>query len=150
MYTEFFSGLAQDPAAALSTEFEETHHEIIILKDIRFNSICEHHFLPFQGMAHVGYIPNGKVAGLSKIARALDILALRPQIQERLTTEFANVIFESLKPEGIYVIICAEHMCMTVRGVKKPESKIITSASRGILKTDEAVKRDFLSMLGEI
>jgi GTP cyclohydrolase I len=150
MYAEFFSGLDQDPADELATSFEESHHEMVVLKNIRFHSICEHHFLPFYGAANVGYVPDGKVAGLSKVARALDVLARRPQLQERLTTQFADVIFNVLKPEGVSVILAAEHMCMTIRGVEKPGSKIITSASRGTLRTQASTKQDFLAMLGDI
>jgi GTP cyclohydrolase I len=150
MYAEFFSGLDQDPADELATSFEESYHEMVVLKNIRFHSICEHHFLPFYGTANVGYVPDGKVACLSKVARALDVLARRPQLQERLTTQFADAIFNALKPEGVSVILTAEHMCMTIRGVEKPGSKIITSASRGTLRTQASTKQDFLAMLGDI
>ena len=119
MYAEFFSGLDQDPADELATGFEESHHEMVVLKNIRFHSICEHHLLPFHGTAHIGYVPNGKVAGLSKFARALDVLARRPQLQERLTTQFVDVIFKTLQPEGVSAILSAEHMCMTITGTKR-------------------------------
>ena len=150
MYAEFFSGLDQDPADELATGFEESHHEMVVLKNIRFHSICEHHLLPFHGTAHIGYVPICKVAGLSKFARALDVLARRPQLQERLTTQFVDVIFKTLQPEGVSAILSAEQMCMTIRGVEKPDSKIVTSASRGTFRTQASAKQDFLVMLGDI
>ena len=150
MYADFFSGLDQNPADELATSFDESHHEMVVLKNIRFHSICEHHFLPFYGTAHVGYVPNGKVAGLSKLVRALDVLARRPQLQERLTTQFVEVIFKTLQPEGVSAILSAEHMCMTLRGVEKPDSIIVTSSSRGTLRTQASTKQDFLAMLGDI
>lgn len=149
MYEEFFSGLGQDAAEVLATGFEENHREMVVLKDIPFISICEHHFLPFFGTADIGYIPNGRVVGASKLARALDILARRPQIQERLTTQIADTIDEALSPEGVGVVLSAEHMCMSLRGVKKLGSKIVTKASRGSLRSDEATRREFDSMLRE-
>ncbi len=147
MYEEFFSGLKQDPAKELETGFEEGHKEMVILRDITFFSICEHHFLPFYGTAHIGYMPNGRVVGASKLARALDILARRPQIQERLTDQIAETVYKTIQPEGVAVVISAEHMCMSIRGVKKPGSKVVTSASRGTFKTQTAIKQEFISLL---
>jgi len=149
MYEEFFSGLDQDPSEVLSTGFEENHQEIVILKDIPFFSICEHHFLPFYGSGSIGYVPKGRVVGASKLARALDILAHRPQIQERLTSQVADAIYTTIQPEGVAVILSAEHMCMSLRGAKKPGSRIITSASRGSFRTQAATKQEFLALLRE-
>ncbi len=149
MYAEFFAGLGQDPAAVLSTGFEEGHTEIVVLKDISFFSICEHHFLPFYGSAHIGYIPKGRVVGASKLARALDILARRPQLQERLTRQLVDTIYNTVQPEGVAAVISAEHMCMSLRGVKKPGSKVLTSASRGSFKSLVATRQEFLALLRE-
>lgn len=123
---------------------------MVVLKDIRFHSVCEHHLLPFFGSAHLGYVPDGRVAGLSKLARVLDVLSRRPQLQERLTAQFVDVVFEALRPEGVSAILTAEHMCMTIRGIEKPGSKIVTSASRGTLRTQASVKQEFLAMVGEV
>jgi GTP cyclohydrolase I len=149
MYAEFFSGLERDPAEVLSTGFEEGHHELVILRDIPFFSTCEHHFLPFYGVAHVGYIPRGRVVGASKLARALDILARRPQLQERLTAQLVDAIYTAVQPEGVGAILSAEHMCISLRGAKKLGSKIVTSATRGSFKTLAAAKNEFLALLRE-
>ena len=149
MYAEFFSGLDMDPAQALATGFEEGHKEMVVLKDLPFFSICEHHFLPFFGVADIGYVPDGRVVGASKLGRALDVLAHRPQLQERLTLQLADVIFGTLNPKGVTVVLRAEHMCMTLRGSKKPGSKMVTSVSRGTFKTREATMREFYNLLGE-
>ena len=133
LYRELFSGMKYDPAEVLSVFFEENHTDPIAFTDIAFNSICEHHLLPFYGYAHVGYIPKGRVVGASKVARLVDVLSKRPQIQERLTTQIADTIHRSLGASSAYVFVSAEHMCMTLRGVKKAESKIVTSAQRGQL-----------------
>ena len=133
LYRELFSGMKYDPAEVLSVFFEENHTDPIAFTDIAFNSICEHHLLPFYGYAHVGYIPKGRVVGASKVARLVDVLSKRPQIQERLTTQIADTIHRSLGASSAYVFVSAEHMCMTLRGVKKAESKIVTSAQRGEL-----------------
>ena len=133
LYRELFSGMKYDPAEVLSVFFEENHTDPIAFTDIAFNSICEHHLLPFYGYAHVGYIPKGRVVGASKVARLVDVLSKRPQIQERLTTQIADTIHRSLGASSAYVFLSAEHMCMTLRGVKKAESKIVTSAQRGQL-----------------
>ncbi len=149
MYEEFFSGLNQDPAEGLATGFEESHQEIVILRDIPFASMCEHHFLPFFGSAHIGYVPNGRVVGASKLARTLDILAHRPQIQERLTSQLVGVIYAALQPQGVTTVLSAEHMCMSLRGAKKPGGKIVTSASKGTFKTNALAKQEFLSLLSQ-
>ncbi|MBI4217003.1 MAG: GTP cyclohydrolase I FolE [Chloroflexi bacterium] len=147
MYVELFSGLEMDPAQELSVGFEEGHNEMVILKDIPFYSMCEHHFLPFYGVAHVGYIPNGRVVGASKVARAVEILARRPQLQERLTTQIADSILRALQPKGVAVVIQAEHLCMTMRGIKKPGSNVITSATRGLFRARSVTRAEFLSLL---
>ena len=149
MYAELFSGLDADPKEALATSFDEEHRDIVVLKDIPFSSVCEHHFLPFFGVAHVGYVPNGRVVGASKLARALDILAKRPQMQERLTDQLVDAIYEAVRPDGVAVMLKAEHMCMSLRGVKKPGSSIVTSSSRGTLKTQVGARNAFLAMLSD-
>ena len=145
MYADLFSGLGVDPREDLTVSFDEGHHEMVILKDIPFYSLCEHHFLPFIGLAHVGYIPKGRVVGASKLARAVETLAKRPQIQERLTSQVAEAIVEALAPTGVGVVIEAEHMCMTLRGVRKPGAKIVTSAMRGLFRTNSATRSEFMS-----
>jgi len=147
MYAEVFSGIDRDPKEELKTGFDEGHHEMVILKDIAFYSMCEHHFLPFYGLVHVGYIPSGRVVGASKMARVVDILAKRPQLQERLTSQIADTIVEALQPQGVAVVIQAEHLCMTMRGVKKPDSKIVTSATRGLFRKSSATRSEFLSLI---
>ena len=124
MYEEFFSGLNEDPGKVLLTNFEESYDDIVLIKDLQFFSICEHHFLPFYGIAHLSYIPNGRVVGASKLSRSLDILARRPQIQERLTNQFVETLNNTINPKGVAIIIEAEHLCMSLRGIKKPGSKI--------------------------
>ncbi|MEX0801110.1 MAG: GTP cyclohydrolase I FolE [Dehalococcoidia bacterium] len=147
MYDELFAGLRQDPLEALSTGFEEAHREMVILRDIPFYSMCEHHFLPFHGRAHVGYVPEGRVAGASKIARAVDILAKRPQLQERLTGQIADAMMAGLAPDGVAVVIEAEHLCMTMRGVKKPGSTLVTSAIRGGFRRRAVTRAEFLALV---
>ena len=147
MYNELFMGIGADPKQELMVGFEEGHHEMVILKDIPFYSMCEHHLLPFYGVVHVGYIPKGRVVGASKLARVVEILSKRPQIQERLTTQIAETIVEALDPDGVAVVIQAEHMCMTIRGVKKPGSNIVTSAMRGLFRSRAATRSEFLSLV---
>ena len=149
MYAELFSGLDMDPKMELTVGFEVGHREMVILRDIPFYSMCEHHLLPFYGVAHVGYIPNdeGRVVGISKLARVVEIFAKRPQLQERMTTQIADVILETLKPDGVAVVIQAEHLCMTMRGIKKPGSNVITSATRGLFRSRAATRSEFLSLV---
>jgi len=149
MYAELFMGLDIDPKEELAVGYELGHREMVIVKDIPFYSMCEHHLLPFYGVAHIGYIPdtNGRVVGLSKLARVVEIVAKRPQIQERITTDIADAIMEGLKPSGVAVVVRAEHMCMIMRGVKKPGSSIITSAIRGAFRTKTASRAEFFSLL---
>lgn len=148
MYQDIFSGIHEDPSEHLNTIFSENHEELVIVKDISFYSMCEHHLVPFFGVAHVAYIPTGgKVTGLSKLARVVEVVAKRPQLQERITTTIANTIVDKLSPLGVAVVIEAEHMCMTMRGVKKPGSKTITSAVRGIFETDIALRSEAFSLI---
>jgi GTP cyclohydrolase I len=147
MYAEIFDGTFQDPKEELQIGFEEGHHEMVIFKDIPFYSMCEHHFLPFYGMVHIGYIPNGWVVGASKMGRVVEILAKRPQLQERLTSMIADTIVDVLQPQGVAVVIQAEHLCMTMRGIKKPGSNIITSATRGLFRKRPATRAEFLSLV---
>jgi GTP cyclohydrolase I len=147
LYAELFSGLAQDPLDVLGRSFDEDHKEMVILKDIPFYSLCEHHFLPFHGSAHVGYVPEGRIVGVSKLARVVDILARRPQLQERLTSQVADAIMEGLHPDGVAVVIEAEHLCMTMRGVQKPGARMITSAIRGGFRRRGVTRSEFLSLV---
>jgi GTP cyclohydrolase I len=147
LYAELFSGLAQDPLDVLRRSFDEEHKEMVILKDIPFYSLCEHHFLPFHGSAHVGYVPEGRIVGVSKLARVVDILARRPQLQERLTSQVADAIMEGLHPDGVAVVIEAEHLCMTMRGVQKPGARMITSAIRGGFRRRGVTRSEFLSLV---
>ncbi len=147
MYAELFSGISADAREVLSTGFQESHKEMVILKNIPFYSLCEHHFLPFHGRAHVGYVPEGKIVGVSKIARAIDILARRPQMQERLTGQIADAVMEGLSPDGVAVVIEAEHLCMTMRGVQKPGAVMVTSAIRGGFRRRGVTRSEFLSLV---
>jgi len=147
MYEELFTGLHKDPREVLSTSFQESHREMVILKNIPFYSLCEHHFLPFHGQAHVGYVPQGRIVGASKIARVVDILARRPQLQERLTGQVADAITEALSPDGVAVVIEAEHLCMTMRGVQKPGTTLITSAIRGAFRRRAVTRAEFLTLV---
>jgi GTP cyclohydrolase I len=148
MYEEIFSGIHQDPEKELEVILEQKHHEIVLLKGVPLFSICEHHLLPFIGKAHVAYIPKrGRVTGLSKLVRVIDILSKRPQVQERLTTQVADIIMKKLKPLGCMVVIEAEHMCMSFRGVKKPGTLTVTSAVRGIFKENEKTRAEALSLM---
>lgn len=147
MYGELFSGIDQDPRDVLTKAFDESHKEMVVLKDVPFYSLCEHHFLPFHGRAHVGYVPDGRVVGVSKLARAVDILARRPQLQERLTSQVADAIMDGLTPDGVAVVIEAEHLCMTMRGVQKPGALMITSAIRGGFRRRGVTRSEFLSLV---
>jgi len=147
MYAELFAGLHQDPREVLAAGFGESHKEMVILKNIPFYSLCEHHFLPFHGHAHVGYVPEGRIVGASKIARAIDILARRPQLQERLTSQIADCVMESLAPDGVAVVIEAEHLCMTMRGVQKPGTLLVTSAIRGSFRRRAVTRSEFLALV---
>lgn len=148
MYEEMFEGLHQDPGEYFETIFGENYEELVLVKDIPFYSMCEHHLVPFYGKAHVAYIPkDGKVTGLSKLARAVEAVARRPQLQERITATIANAIMEKLAPHGAMVVVEAEHMCMTMRGVKKPGSKTVTTAVRGTLAEDGTARREILSLI---
>ena len=148
MYSDIFSGLHEDPEEHLRIGFEEGHQEMVIAKDIPFYSMCEHHFLPFYGVAHIGYIPNGRVVGASKLSRVVDVFARRPQLQERLTTQIADSMVNVLEPRGVAVILEAEHLCMTMRGIKKPGSKMVTSAMRGLFRQRAATRSEFLTLIG--
>ncbi|MDP3731762.1 MAG: GTP cyclohydrolase I FolE [Candidatus Omnitrophota bacterium] len=148
MYEEIFSGLKQDPQKELEVILDQKHEEIILLKGIPLYSTCEHHLLPFLGRAHIAYIPKGgRVTGLSKLARVVDILSKRPQVQERLTTQIAEIIMSKLKPQGCMVVIEAEHLCMSMRGVKKPGTLTVTSAVRGIFKENEKTRSETLALI---
>jgi GTP cyclohydrolase I len=148
MYEEIFSGINKDPARELEVILDQKHNEIILLKNIPLYSVCEHHLLPFLGRAHIAYIPKqGRVTGLSKLARVVDILSRRPQVQERLTTQIANIIMTKLKPQGCMVVIEAEHMCMSMRGVKKPGTLTVTSAVRGIFQKNEKTRAETLALI---
>ena len=148
MYREVFAGLHQDPGEQLKVYFNEDHEEMVLVKDIPLYSLCEHHFLPFLGRAHVVYVPRkGRLTGLSKLARAVDLAARKPQLQERLTSEIADMIMKRLRPHGVVVVIEAEHMCMSMRGVKKPGSVTVTSAVRGLFRTNEASRSEALALI---
>ncbi len=147
MYAELFEGLHSDPREYLRVGFEAGHDEMVILRDIPFYSVCEHHFMPFHGVAAIGYIPDGRVVGLSKLARLLDGYARRPQLQERLTGQVADALMETLQPDGVAVVIEAEHLCMTQRGVKKPGSRMVTSATRGQFRQNQVTRAEFLSLV---
>ena len=147
MYDEVFAGIHDDPKEELQVGFEEEHHEMVIFKDIPFYSMCEHHFLPFHGLVHIGYVPSGRVVGASKMGRVVEVLAKRPQLQERLTTQIADTIVEVLQPQGVAVVVQAEHLCMTMRGVKIPGSNIVTSATRGLFRRSPLTRSEFLSLV---
>jgi len=148
MYEEIFSGVNKDPEKELEVILDQKHHEIILLKGIPLYSVCEHHLLPFMGHAHIAYIPkNGRVTGLSKLARVVDILSRRPQVQERLTTQIAEIIMSKLKPLGVMVVLEAEHLCMSMRGVRKPGTFTVTSAVRGIFKENEKTRSEALALM---
>ncbi len=149
MYAELFGGMKQDPREELKVGFELGHREMVVLRDIPFYSMCEHHLLPFYGVAHIGYIPNeeGRIVGISKLARVVEVISRRPQLQERMTTEIADVIMEAIKPAGVAVVIQAEHLCMIMRGIKKPGANVVTSAIRGIFSRKAASRAEFFSII---
>lgn len=148
-YQEIFAGLYTDPDTVLQTVFDEGHEEMVIVKDIELFSTCEHHLVPFHGVAHVGYIPNkqGKITGLSKLARVVDLYARRPQVQERLTGQIADALVTRLEPRGAIVVIEAEHLCISMRGVRKPGSRTVTSAVRGSLQRDATTRAEAMSLI---
>jgi GTP cyclohydrolase I len=148
MYKELFGGVGIDPASVLNAEFEEGFNELVIVRDIPFYSMCEHHLIPFFGHAHIGYVPSGKVSGLSKLARLVEVVSRRPQLQERMVSTIADVLYKELDPQGVMVVIEAEHLCMTMRGVKKPGTVTVTSAIRGIFDEDSSLRAEFLSLIG--
>ena len=147
MYEEIFGGLHVDPGRHLQKVFEEQYDEMVLVRDISFNSMCEHHLLPFMGTAHVGYIPRGKVTGLSKLARVVDEVARRPQVQERMTHTIADLVENELSARGVVVVLEAEHTCMTIRGVRKPGSLTVTSAVRGLFKTNVGSRAEAMSLI---
>jgi GTP cyclohydrolase I len=147
MYAEIFAGLHTDPRQYLQKLFTQKHDELVIVKDIEFSSCCEHHLLPFTGKAHIGYLPAGQVLGLSKFARVVEAVAKRPQVQERMTEEIADLIMDEVQPRGVGVILEASHSCMTIRGVKKPSAMTITSAVRGLIKSNPATRAELMSLV---
>jgi GTP cyclohydrolase I len=148
-YAEIFGGLGQDPVEILSTTFDENHDELVLVRDIPMYSTCEHHLVPFHGAAHIGYIPgdDGRVTGLSKLARLVDVYARRPQVQERMTSQIADALSEVLKPRGVLVVIEAEHLCMAMRGIRKPGARTVTSAVRGIFRDSAATRSEAMSLV---
>lgn len=148
-YAEQFAGLHQDPADVLGTVLDEAHEELVILRDIELYSTCEHHLTPFHGIAHVGYLPNdeGHITGLSKLARVVDLYAKRPQVQERLTGQIADALMDRLKPQGVIVVIEAEHLCVSMRGVRKPGSRAVTSAVRGVFAEQASLRGEAMSLI---
>ena len=149
MYEECFAGLTEDPAQFFETTFDEGHEEMVLVRNIPFYSMCEHHLAPLFGVAHVAYIPaaDGRICGLSKLARLVDCYAKRPQVQERLTTQVADTLVEQLSPRGVIVVIEAEHLCMSMRGIKKPGSRTTTSAVRGSFRSNQATRAEALSLI---
>lgn len=147
MYEELFSGLNADPGRHLATAFTERYDELVVLRDIPFNSICEHHLMPFEGVAHVAYLPDGKVVGISKLARVVDDFAHRPQVQERLTSQIADLLMQRVQAKGVAVVLKATHACMTCRGIKKAGSVMVTSAVRGSCKSDARTRSEVMSLL---
>jgi GTP cyclohydrolase IA len=148
-YAETFGGLGQDPYDVLATTFDENHDEMVLVKDIPMYSTCEHHLVPFHGVAHIGYIPgeDGRVTGLSKLARLVEVYARRPQVQERMTSQIADALSDVLKPRGVLVVIEAEHLCMAMRGIRKPGSRTVTSAVRGIFRDNPATRSEAMSLV---
>lgn len=147
MYAELFAGLHLQPARHLQTAFTEQYDELVLVRDITFNSMCEHHLLPFIGVAHVGYLPRGKIVGLSKLARVVEEVSKRPQVQERMTHQVCNLLQQELDPKGVIVVIEASHSCMTIRGIRKPGSLTVTSAVRGLFKSNPASRAEVMSFI---
>lgn len=147
MYAELFSGLHEDPRQHLKKFFAERYDEMVLVRDISFNSMCEHHMLPFIGKAHIGYVPNGRVIGLSKLARVVEVVSKRPQVQERMTEEIANLLIEELDVKGVAVVIEASHSCMTIRGVRKPGSLCVTSAMKGLFRSDQSSRAEVMNLI---
>ncbi len=147
MYAEMFQGLRADPRAHLKKCFTEEYDEVVLVRDISFCSMCEHHLLPFMGKAHIGYMPNGKVLGLSKLARVVDDISRRPQVQERMTEEVANLLLEELDAKGVAVVVEATHSCMTIRGVRKPGSLCVTSAMKGIFRSNLSTRSEIMQLI---
>jgi GTP cyclohydrolase I len=149
MYREVFGGLHEDPDAVVDAVFDVGHDEMIMVRDISFSAFCEHHLVPFTGKAHVAYVPNedGRITGLSKLARLVDVLARRPAVQENLTTQIADVLERTLRPRGVFVVLEAEHLCMSIRGVKKPGSETVTSAVRGVFRTDPRTRAEAMGLI---
>ncbi|HUE72773.1 MAG TPA: GTP cyclohydrolase I FolE [Pirellulaceae bacterium] len=147
MYAELFAGLAVDPRAHLKKVFTETYDEVVLVRDISFCSMCEHHLLPFIGMAHVAYIPSGNVVGLSKLARVVEVVSRRPQVQERMTQDIAQMIEEELDPKGVGVVIEASHSCMTIRGIRKPGSSMVTSAMKGLFRNNVSTRAELMNLI---
>jgi len=147
MYEEIFAGYEVDPREALGVAFDENHEELVIIKDIIYYSQCEHHMAPFFGKVHIGYLPSGKIAGLSKFARLVEAVTRRLQVQERITSQIADILDEELQPNGVMVVVDGEHLCMCARGVKKPGSKTVTSAVRGEFRSNAALRSEFLSLI---
>ena len=147
MYAELFSGLHADPRRHLQRVFHEEYDELVLVRDISFNSMCEHHLLPFIGKAHIGYLPKGKIAGLSKLARVVEDVSKRPQVQERMTHTIADMLYTELDAKGVIVVLEADHSCMTIRGVRKPGSVTLTSAVRGLFRTNQSSRAEVLSLI---
>ena len=147
MYAELFSGLHQEPREHLKKFFTEKYDELVLVRDISFNSMCEHHLLPFMGVAHVGYIPNGRVIGLSKLARVVEVVSKRPQVQERMTEEIANLLIEELDVKGVAVVVEATHTCMTIRGIRKPGSLCVTSAMKGQFRANLSSRSEVMTLI---
>lgn len=147
MYAELFSGLHQEPGRHLQKVFDETYDELVLVRDIAFNSTCEHHLLPFMGKAHVGYLPRGRVTGLSKLARVVEEISRRPQVQERMTHQIADLVHDELDAKGTIVVLEATHTCMTIRGIRKPGSLTVTSAVRGLFKTNQSSRAEAMSLI---
>jgi GTP cyclohydrolase I len=147
MYAELLSGLHEDPRQHLRKFFTEKYDEVVLVRDISFNSMCEHHMLPFMGVAHIGYVPNGRVLGLSKLARVVEVVARRPQVQERMTETIANLLLDELEAKGVAVVIEATHTCMTIRGIRKPGSLCVTSAMKGLFRSNLSSRSEIMNLI---